>query len=416
MAFPVSSEEMFVIHHCSLYGAALALLATATASAQDAPAAQSGRGFNPKISLILQGTYADFSSDAEPEVPGLLLGPETELRPAGFSLAETELVMEANVDDQYRGWATVALENEDGETVVAVEEAYFNTLALPAGLALKGGRFFSELGYQNRIHAHAWEFVDRPLVYRALLANTLADDGVQLRWVAPTDLFVELGAEALRGAGFPAGGEERDGVNSWVGFVHFGGDVGTGGAWRLGVSHLAADADGRTTGEEDSAEAFTFTGDSAVSVIDFVYKWAPDGNPAQRNFVFNAEVFHRDEDGSVDFDDGVNPTVSSDYDGIQSGFYAQGIYQFMPRWRAGLRYDRLKADNTVASNPGGEFDTLADDDAATRMSAMLDFSNSEFSRIRVQYNRDESRPGAETDDQFFVQYVMSIGSHAAHQF
>ena len=132
--------------------------------------------------------------------------------------------------------------------------------------------------------------------------------------------------------------------------------------------------------------------------------------------MFNAEVFHRDEDGSVDFDDGVNPTVSSDYDGTQSGFYAQGIYQFMPRWRAGLRYDRLVADNAVANNPGGEFDTLADDDAATRMSAMLDFSNSVFSRIRVQYNRDESRPGGEADDQFVVQYVVSIGAHPAHQF
>jgi len=373
------------------------------------------RDFNPKTSLILQGTYADFGSEAEPEVPGVLLGPETELRPAGFSLAETELVMEANVDNQFRGWATIALENEDGETVVAVEEAYVNTLALPAGLALKMGRFFSDIGYQNRIHSHAWEFVDLPLVYRALLAKQLKDDGVQLRWVAPTDLFVELGVEALRGAGFPAGGDKRDGVNSWTGFVHFGGDIGTGGAWRLGLSHLRADADGRATGEDDSPETFTFTGDSALNIVDLVYKWAPDGNPARRNFVFNAEYFHRDEDGTVDFDDGTGP-VSSDYDGTQQGFYLQGVYQFMPRWRLGARYDRLKGDNTLGNNPGGEFDTLADDAAATRVSAMLDYSNSEFSRIRLQYNRDESRPGGETDDQFFVQYVMSIGSHAAHQF
>ncbi len=374
------------------------------------------RDFNPRTSLILQGTFADFGSDLEPEVPGVLLGPETELHPGGFSLAETELVMEANVDDQFRGWATIALENEDGETVVAVEEAYVNTLALPAGLALKFGRFFSDIGYQNRIHSHAWEFVDLPIAYRALLARQLKDDGLQLRWVAPTDLFLELGVEALRGAGFPAGGEERNGVNSWSGFAHFGGDIGVGAAWRLGLSHLAAKADGRATGEEDSPETFTFTGDSALSVVDFVFKWAQDGNPAKRNFVFNAEYFHRDEDGTVDFDDGTNPTVSSDYDGTQDGFYVQGIYQFMPRWRVGLRYDRLAADNTVANNPAGEFDTLADDDAATRIGTMLDFSNSEFSRIRIQYNRDESRPGGETDDQFFVQYIMSIGSHAAHQF
>ena len=393
-------------------GACLACSAFPAAS-QDAAR---GNAFNPRTSLILQGTYADFGSTLEPEMPGVLLGPETEFRPAGFSLAETELVMEANVDDQYHAWASVALENEGGETVVAVEEAYFNTLALPAGLAVKAGRFFSDIGYQNRVHSHAWDFVDLPLVYRALLAGQVNDDGLQLRWVAPTDLFVEIGVEALRGQEFPAGGPERDGINSTVAFVHLGGDAGDSGSWRLGVSHLDAEADGRETGDEDSAEVFTFTGDSAVSILDFVFKWAQDGNPAKRNVVVNAEYFRRSEHGTVDFDDAVNPTVSTGYDGTQDGFYVQGVYQFMPRWRVGARFDRLAADNSVASNPAGEFDTLADGDTAQRWSAMADFSNSEFSRLRLQYSRDESRPGGEADDQVFIQYVMSLGAHPAHQY
>jgi hypothetical protein len=160
--------------------------ATADAGPKD-PVARKGapRNFNPNISLILQGGYADFSSDDEPLVPGFLLGPETELRPDGFSLAETELAIEANVDDKFRGWATIALENEDGETKVELEEAYLNTLALPHGLGVKFGRFFSDFGYLNRVHSHAWDFVDQPLVYRAFFANQLKDDGVQLRWVAP---------------------------------------------------------------------------------------------------------------------------------------------------------------------------------------------------------------------------------------
>ncbi|MGH8482385.1 MAG: TonB-dependent receptor, partial [Nevskiaceae bacterium] len=179
----------------------------------DAAAARAVASSNPRISLILQGTFADYGSDEEAEVPGVLLGGHRELRPAGFSLAESELVLESNVDNLFRGWATVALENEEGEIEVALEEAYANTLALPGGLGLKFGRFFSDIGYLNRVHSHAWEFVEQPLVYRALLGGNFGDDGVQLRWVAPTDLFVELGGEALRGDGFPAGGHERDGVN-----------------------------------------------------------------------------------------------------------------------------------------------------------------------------------------------------------
>lgn len=401
-------------------GAALALsIALSPAAAQDAPSAPSARGFNPKISLILQGTYADYSSEAEAEVPGILLGGHSEPRPAGFSLAETELVMEANVDNLFRGWATLALENHEGETEVALEEAYANTLALPAGLGLKFGRFFSDIGYLNRVHGHAWEFVEQPLVYRALLGGNFGDDGVQLRWVAPTDLFVELGAEALRGDGFPAGGHERDGVNSVTGFARIGGDVGAGGAWRLGASHLAADADGRETGEH-GGDAFVFTGDSNLTIVDLVYKWAPNGNPVQRNFVFNAEYFSRDEEGAVEFTDGVN-TSTTDYEGTHQGFYAQAIYQFMPRWRAGLRYDQLQADNTLSNTVAhplhtNPFKHFNEDDTARRGSLMVDFSNSEFSRIRLQYNRDETRPGGENDDQFFVQYIMSIGAHPAHQF
>src|SRR3569623_118284 len=166
--------------------------ATAPAPAPVASAAQNGNAFNPKISLILNGTYAHYSSNAPAVVPGYLLGDETGLTEAGMSLGETELAIEANVDDKFHGWAALSVAPEGG---INVEEAYINTLSLPAGFAVKMGRFFSDIGYQNHQHAHAWDFVDAPLVYRAMLGNQLGDDGVQLRWVAPTDLFLELGTE-----------------------------------------------------------------------------------------------------------------------------------------------------------------------------------------------------------------------------
>ena len=50
-----------------------------------------------------------------------------------------------------------------------------------------------------------------------------------------------------------------------------------------------------------------------------------------------------------------------------------------------------------------------------RTSAMLDFSHSEFSRLRLQFNRDESRALVK-DNQWYLQYVMSLGAHGAHSF
>jgi hypothetical protein len=49
-----------------------------------------------------------------------------------------------------------------------------------------------------------------------------------------------------------------------------------------------------------------------------------------------------------------------------------------------------------------------------RWSAMIDFSHSEYSRLRLQYTRDYTLP--EADNQFFLQYVMSLGAHGAHAF
>jgi hypothetical protein len=157
-----------------------------------------------------------------------------------------------------------------------------------------------------------------------------------------------------------------------------------------------------------------------VSAADVIFKWAPDGNVTVTNLVINAEYFHRDENGTVVFDpSGIVGTAPSAYDGKQDGYYVQAAYQFMPRWRAGLRYDWLHAANTVAAPAPGNAssDVLTDNSYdPQRESAMVDFSNSEFSRIRVQYNLDASRPGGDKDDQFFVQFIYSLGSHPAHQF
>lgn len=373
--------------------------------------AQNGNAFNPKISLIMNGTYAHDSSSAPAAVPGFLLGDEATPGPSGISLGETELAIESNVDDQFHGWAALSVKPEGG---IGVEEAYVNTLALPAGFALKFGRFFSDIGYQNHQHAHAWEFVDAPLAYRTMLDNQFGDDGLQIRWLAPTDLFLEFGSELLRGGAFPAGGERRDGIKAWTAFAHVGGDAGSGGSWRLGLSHLHANADRRPDG---GGIATDFTGTSRLSILDAVYKWAPDGNPEVTNFVAQAEFFYRSEGGTVVYD----PSGAADtslYNGHQRGFYVQGVYQFMPRWRVGLRYDRLGASSTLSNAvPGTTLQTLADNGGSPqRYSVMTDFSNSEFSRFRLQFNRDQSRPGQAVDNQVFLQYIFSLGSHPAHQF
>jgi hypothetical protein len=51
----------------------------------------------------------------------------------------------------------------------------------------------------------------------------------------------------------------------------------------------------------------------------------------------------------------------------------------------------------------------------TSVAVMTDWTNSEFSRVRWQFNRDELASGSE-DNQITVQYIISIGAHGAHKF
>jgi hypothetical protein len=259
----------------------------------------SGNAFNPAISLILDGKYASYSDDPdELTLPGFLAPEEAGPIEEGLSLGESELVISANVDDRFYGFLTVALEDEDGDTEVELEEAWIQTLTLPLGLGIKAGKFYSDFGYHNVRHPHTWDFADAPLAYEVFLGGNYGDAGVQTRWIAPTSLFFELGGELLRGDVFPANGAENDGVGVYTLFARTGGDVGVSHSWRLGASYLSADAVERPSGAGD----VSFDGDSDVLGIDFVWKWAENGNPKLRNFVFAAEYLRRDEDGRVALD------------------------------------------------------------------------------------------------------------------
>jgi len=366
-----------------------------------------GNAFNPAIGVVLDAKLKSFAQDpATYRIPGFQLGGEAGIGEEGLTLGESEINLNANVDDWFFANLTLALASEDGDTEVELEEAYLQTLSLPAGLTLRGGRFFSATGYLNEFHPHAWDFADAPLTHRVFLARQYIDDGVQLRWIAPTDLFVEIGAELLRGATFPASGASHDGKGVSNFFTRLGGDISDSHSWRFGLSYLRADVSGRT----DNSDSAVFDGDSDLLAADVVWKWAPGGNPKYRNFKFVAEYFRRKENGTITAN-----SASSTLQGKQNGWYAQAVYQFMPQWRFGLRYDRLGSDNT-----GNDLMVLDDagllDEGHTpwRLSIMLDYSRSELSRLRLQYNRDESAPRA--DNQWMLQYIMSFGAHGGHQF
>lgn len=408
--------------------------AQASASPITSRSAPTSNAFNPAISLIIDAKYRNLERDPNTyQIGGFVPsgghgGEEGHGHGAGpgergYSLDESELTLSANIDPYWLGYFTAGL--ADGE--IEIEEAYIQNSGFVPGLVAKAGRFFSGIGYVNQQHPHSWDFADAPLVQQAFHATNLGEDGVQLRYVAPTDLFFELGVEGGRGANFPGSERNKNGFNAGAVFAHIGGDVGFSNSYQIGASYRETTAVEREYDDEDSTgieiENIFSDLNSKTWGINFVWKWAPNGDPSVRNFKFQAEYFGREEDGQLAYDiGGASPagTQTGAYSSEQDGWYAQGVWQFMPRWRVGLRYDQLNS-GTLEYAPITSGSISRDDlqllreHKPKRTTVMVDFSTSEFARFRLQFAQDKSRFD-ETDNQIILQYIVSLGAHGAHKF
>lgn len=413
----------------------LSLVAVACAFASTHAFAEDSSLTNPNISAVLDGFYQTGDRG---------LGGREE----GFGLGETELAISANIDDMFYGKVTAILESHDGETEIELEEAFIQTMGLPAGLGIRAGRFLSDVGYLNNQHLHTDSFVDRPGAYRAFMGNHYFDDGVRLTYVAPTDLYWTMGVEVFKGDKMRAadmyeeheeeghdeeeheehGPREYDTVGVYSAFTKFGGDIGHSSSWQVGLSYLY-NANGKVMvveGEEEEGHAdeehdheghthsASYTGENTY-IADFVYKWAPNGNYKYQHLTVSGEYFRVTD--TFSFEEGDHGHEEEDHDHEEShgddyfeGWYLSGVYQFSPHWSAGVRY--------------GEVDTYElhgdhlDPQKLKETELSLAWHHSHFSTVRLQYTNQKGTnfDGFEDDNIVSLQYVMTLGAHGAHQF
>src|SRR5262249_32787950 len=247
-----------------------------------------------------------------------------EVGPPGrsFQLGESELTLSANIDPYFSGYFVGAFD-ANGDT--SVEEAYVSNVGAVPGTTIRVGRFLSNFGYLNDIHAHAWDFVDAPLALQAFFGGQMHQDGIQVRWVAPTAVLLEFGVEAGLGDSFPGTERDNNGLNALLAFAHLGGDVGFSNSYLIGATVFRSKAGDREYQDLDAGGVDVtnaFTGDTDMWGLDFVWKWAPDGNPVEHNLKLQAEYFHRNENGSLAFDVAGPQNASGRYNSDQDGWYA----------------------------------------------------------------------------------------------
>ena len=296
-----------------------------------------------------------------------------------------------------------------------------------------------------------------------------------MTWLPDLPVYTLFGVEALQGDQEVFGarlgddeqaelnlGDTKDGPRLWTAFAKVSPDIGENHALQIGLSyahntqhqevhrhefereeelhehdeehgheeehgdeeHGHEDGHGHEVEHRHALLRNGLEGDADLWDIDVVYKYDADGAYGKGDFKFQAEYLRSIKDTKIrsasviDEETGEILETQSGLIGstrkfTTDGLYAQATYGFAPKWTAGLRYDVLGLTNEVS---GGESEDFGSSD---RWTLDLTWNLSEFSRLRAQYAHSDilvSADERESFDAFYLQFLMSLGTHGAHVF
>ena len=354
----------------------------------------------------------------------------------GFNFQQMELALSGTVDDlfDYQGFI-LFLEDE-----VELEEAYITTRSLPYDLKVKAGVFLTEFGLVNQQHIHSWDFIDQPIINTRLFGGEgMRGAGASLSWLAPLPWYSELilGVQnsdgdymnSFRGEAHSHGGEEEhedeefeeaiagvpyneieDTRNSedmvylarWVNTF----DVAENATLQFGISNLWGD-------NHTGGNTWIYGADMKL-VID------NDPTLNRPNWVWQTEIMKREYDvKSATLTNGDDPM--DDFDRVSDeledwGLYTQVTKAINKKWTAGIRFEYVtgSGDSYEHDERVSREDDFGRSDRI-RISPLLIYQHSEFTKFRLQYNHDDSDTGDGGSTIWFGVEVL-LGKHPAHNF
>ncbi len=408
------------------------LTAEMSADMTNAPAAPEKKPWSPTDTFTLAragSAYMNLSFDGMMAIGGstasepshfLQLG-DHDPQKNGFSLRNAELALDGAVDPYFKGFANIVLKlDNDNETSIELEEAYLQSVALPWNLQVKAGQFFANFGRQNPQHPHSWAFVDQPIILgRAFGPDGLRSVAGQLSWLVPTPFYTEAFLGVLDGQGSTsfsfrnAGEPDTLGVNRFYGRATTSRSLDSVGdavfVPRLASSFELTDEQTLVLGASAAFGPNDTGADARTEIygVDAYWKWKPANADAGFPFVsWQTEVLYRR------FGAGGDPTVTPALRAenlMDWGGYSQVLWGFKPRWVTGVRGE-YASGNSAASDGGDPFRG-----ERYRISPVLTFFPSEFSKIRLQYNYDHGAQFGNAHS-VWLQLEFMLGAHGAHKF
>jgi hypothetical protein len=331
----------------------------------------------PDISVI-----ADLLTDLSPDGSTIAEGDR-------FQLREIELGFQGSVDPYFRYDAFLGVHAEEFE----IEEGYATTLALPADLQVKAGKFHLPFGKVNLTHRPELHTIDYPLYIQLYFGEEgLSSTGIWASWIgAPLGFFQELSLAATNGVEEHAHeeGEEEPEEETAEGKDLFD-DL----ADRLWVAHFKNSIDLTSASNLEVGASWTSSAtDDPQRVrttlwgLDAIWRWKPLAMAKYRSAIVQAEAAWRDEPGPVE---------------ERFGAFVFGQYQLTRRIHVGGRYDVVEpAEVEAGTVHAGQ--------------AVLRYFPTEFSQLRLAYER-QAPEGEDAIDRIIFQLTFVLGPHRPHAF
>lgn len=384
-------------------------------------------------------------SSADNDELGELQGGGHDPNKRGFTLQQAELSFSGVVDQLFSGEAHIVLLEDD----IELEEAFLTSSALPLGLQLKAGYYLTEFGRLNPTHPHSWAWIDQPIIAGRLLgADGIRGVGLRVGWLAPTPWYSqflvgvqnadnasmisflgeghshgeeehaeeeaehegeeehvhELGvAETI--AGLPAVGRDINGLEDYLYSLRWenSGDLSDATTALFGLSTLYGP---NATGED---------GETLIYGADLTLKWRAAHNERGYPFVtWQTEIMKRD----FESDEAVIPHGEHEHvfpaETVEDwGLYSQLVWGFRPGWETGVRFEYATGSDDGLEERDG--DPARCD--RIRVSPMIAYRPSEFSRVRLQYNYDDAEFLEDGEAHtIWAGLEVLFGSHPAHKY
>jgi hypothetical protein len=311
--------------------------------------------------------------------------------PYGPHFEEAEISMISAVDPIWTFTSNIVFA-PDG---VDPEEVWVRTEKIP-GIGLKVGKLRATFGKHGLLHTHAFPFIQAPII----MANTIGEEGfkdagMEASWLTPLPWFAELTGGAYQA--MPADGENP---------INFGSDR-RGNIPYLGHFKNLIDLTENTTMEFGASLLQGRGSDEhrhAAYGADLTFRNVPLRRSNQRGWILQGEYL---EQGGYS---------GGRYERAQHGWYGSLQVRLAQVWWTGVRGEQAR-DSFTDVLVDGEGNPVAG--KATRGSANIAWTPSEFSYIRLEYSYARAEDGfglRPLDRRLMLQASYTIGFHPSHAY